>query len=277
MKITLSLTLYAILLLAFFSSCTTSHAVFNSPLNGNMSDYHAMPTRADEHKSGTYVGGGLNIGGANDALRDNVVTLKASLHEAHAAGAFRFNYGGSLSIGSYNISESGYTYYNDRADSIIRGNSGSHYWGSYGVFAGVAVAVPMGHRGEWRCIGIEGNYAREFGEYYDFRSKVPDSIFRINDRHQYLGTLGLTTEWINKRRRGTEFGVKLGLGTSFRRLYYYNRQPPASGNFGDNNSREDLIYFNNTFHITSRRNTYYIQYTVAERAAFFQIGLNYRL
>jgi len=39
----------------------------------------------------------------------------------------------------------------------------------------INVARPMGRRGEWRYIGLEGSLFNEWGDYYSFRKGLPDS------------------------------------------------------------------------------------------------------
>jgi hypothetical protein len=237
-------------------------------MQGNSAVYHAMPAASDSVKSTTYVNGALSAGGMNEGWRDAVYALQAGLHRSHAINDFRFNYGASLALGSYDVKPY-YDYYS--SNPIGTNNSGSKFFGAYGVYGGISAATPMGRRSEWRYIGVEGTLFNEFGGYYTFRKNLPDSAATEIDKHKYLGSAGINTEFVFKGRSENKFGIKLAVGSYLRRLHYYEQYP------GDYyHPYDQLIYFSNTYHFTFKKTTAYFQFNIATHAAHFQLGYNYR-
>jgi len=235
-----------------------------------MLTYHPIPAASDSIKSATYVNGSLSLGSMNDRWRDNVYSLQAGLHRGHALGNARINYGGSVAIGSYNLSSDSYNY-NYLSPAVY--DEGAKFFGTYGLFAGISAAKRMGKRGEWRFIGAEGSYYKEFGDYYTLRKSLPDSAADEIDRKNYIGSLGINTEFIFKTRRMVESGVKIAFGSYLRRLYY-------NGDINNSNyyyHYDDLLYLSTTYHITIKKNTGWIKFNLATHAAHFQLGYNFRL
>ena len=254
----------------FFSSCI-ENSYLHSPMQGSSSAYHAMPVASDSVRSATYVNGALSIGGMNENWRDNVYTFQAGLHRAHVLNHFRLNYGASLALGSYNVKPYN-NYYSNYVDSLFYRNGGAKFFGAYGIYGGISAATRMGRRGEWRYIGVEGSLFNEFGEYYTFRKNLPDSQATEIDKKKYLGAVGINTELIFKGRSQTKFGIKIGLGSYLRRLYYYDDY--STGYYY--RPHDDLLYFSNTYHFTFKKTTTYFQFNIATHAAHFQVGYNYR-
>ncbi len=269
---TRSLLLPALALLMIFtcSSCIES-SFFHSPVQGNTSAYHAVPLASDAIKSATYVNGALSIGSMNDGLRDIVYSGQAGIQRSNVVNNFRLSYGASLAAGAYHVNQY-YDYYSGYANALSPGQTGSKFFGAYGLNGGISAAKRMGRRGEWRYIGIEGSLFNEFGSYYNFRKNLADSQAIEIDRKKYLGAAGITTELIFKGRSQNKFGIKFGLGSYLRRLYYLDSQP------GDHyREHDDLIYFSNTYHFTFKKTTAYFQFNAATHAVHFQAGFNYRL
>lgn len=261
----------ALLLFAmiFFSSCIES-TYFHSPVQGNSASYRAMPVASDSMKSATYVSGSISIGGMNEFWRDGVYKFQAGLHRSHVLDNFRLSYGASMVAGSYHVKP--YFDYNGNYIDASR-NAGSKFFGAWGLYGGVSAAKPLGRRGEWRYIGIEGSLYNEFGAYADFRQQLPDSSAQEIDRKKYLGAIGLNTEIVFKGRSLNKFGIKIAAGSFLRRLHY---NYPASSSYY-HHSHDDLIYISNTYHFTVRKTTAWFQLNLATHAAHFQFGLNYRL
>ncbi|MEP6746482.1 MAG: hypothetical protein ABJB86_02080 [Bacteroidota bacterium] len=255
----------------FCSSCIES-SYFQHPLQGNNSAYHAMPVASDSVKSATYVNGALSAGGANDAWRDALFTLQAGLHRAHVVDNFRISYGASMAVGSYKINSGSYYNYYYSPNGMPTYKTGATFFGAYGLYGGVSAATSMGRRGEWRYIGVEGSLFNEFGNYYNFRKNLSDSQATEIDRKKYLGSLGVTTEWVFKGRSKTKVGIKIGAGSYLRRLNYIN---VYQRDYYHNH--DDLLYFSVTNHYTFKKNTVYFQFNLATHAAHFQVGYNFRL
>jgi hypothetical protein len=207
----------------------------------------------------------------NDGWRDNVYSFKAGIHQAYAIDNLRLYIGATGVLGSYNIN--GNYFDNNYRDSSIYRHAGNKSFGAYGLNAGLSAATPMGRRGEWRYIGVEGSLFSEFGDYYSFRKNLPDSAASIIDKKKYLGSLGINTELVFKGRSKNKFGIKIAMGSYLRRGYYYNGYSGNSYSL----SNQDLFYFSNTYHFTVKKMTTYFQFNVATKAGHFQFGVNYRL
>jgi hypothetical protein len=254
--------------IVLFSSCIES-SYFQSPIMGSTSTYHAIPVASDSMKSATYVNGALSIGGMNENWRDAVYTMQAGIHRSHMLDNFRLNYGASLALGSYKVRDYNYYNYQNGTPSY---KTGGTFFGGYSLYGGVSAARRIGRKGEWRYIGLEGSLFNEFGDYYNFRKNLSDSQATEIDRKKYLGSLGVTTEWVFKGRSKTKVGIKIGAGSYLRRLNYTNVYP--SGYY---HTHDDLLYFSVTNHYTFKKNTVYFQFNLATHAAHFQVGYNFRL
>jgi len=256
-----------------FTSCIHK-SYYQSPVQGNIPSFHAIPLASDSLKSAVYVTATLSLGGMNERLRDNVISFQGGLHRSHAIDHFRMYYGASLAVGNYNVKRYDYYYYDTYyADTIsINKNAGGKLFGAYGGYGGISAAARMGRRGEWRYIGIEGNLFNEFGDYYTFRKSLPDSAATTIDKKKYLGSLGISTELIFKGRSQNKFGMKFAFGSYLRSLPYNNGRSSNPYNTQDN-----LLYFSNTYHFTVQKTTTYVQLNFATHAANVQFGFNYRL
>ena len=260
---------FSLLLILFYSSCIES-SFFHSPVQGNTSAYHAIPVASDSIKSATYVNGALSVGNMNDGLRDRVYSAQAGIHRSNVINNFRLSYGASLAVGSYDINSSGYYSYYQNQYSTYK--AGAAFFGGYSLYGAISAARRIGRRGEWRYIGIEGGLFNEFGDYYNFRKNLPDSQATEIDRKKYLGSLGVTTEWVFKGRSKNKIGLKIAAGSYLRRLNYFD---PYPGDYY--HTHDDLLYFSITNHYTVKKTTAYFQFNAATHAVHFQVGFNYRL
>lgn len=264
-------TLAVLLLIAcIFSACKESN-FFHSPLQGNSAVYRAMPLASDSEKSATYVSAALSLGGMNQLWRDGVYKLQAGVHKGHVLNQFRLNYGAALAAGYYNVKPY-YNYTGSGASTIT--DNGTKSFGAWGLYAGLSAARPLGRRGEWRYIGIEGSLYNEFGKYYNFRRHLADSVAEEVDRHKSLGSLGVNTELVFKGRSGNKFGIKIAAGSFLRRLQYTNS---SNSNYYYHGPHDDLLYLSATPHFTVRKTTTWFQLNLATHAAHFQVGFNFKL
>ncbi len=264
-------TLAGLLLLSMFSlSACVSSTFFHSPLQGNTAVYRTMPVASDSMKSAVYASAAISLGGMNELWREGVYKFQAGLHRSHVLGNFRLNYGASGAIGFYNLK----SYFDANGNYVGIGQSpDAKFFGAWGVYGGASAARPLGRRGEWRYIGIEGSLFNEWGDYADFRQHLSDSAAQEIDRKKYLGSVGINTELVFKGRSQNKFGIKIAAGSFLRRLQYLQQ----GGNLYNYRSHDDLIYFSNTYHFTIRKATTWFQINLATHAAHFQFGMNYRL
>ena len=205
----------------------------------------------------------------NQLWRDGVYKFQGAVHRGQVLNNFRLNYGASLAAGYYNV-KSYYNYGGSNSSNVPA--AGTKFFGAWGLYGGLSAAKPLGRRGEWRYIGIEGSLYNEFGDYYDFRRHLPDSAAQEIDRHKYLGSLGINTELVFKGRSLNKFGIKIAAGSFLRKLKY-NR----NAYYSYYRSGDDLLYFSATPHFTVRSTTAWFQLSLATHAAHFQAGITFKL
>lgn len=259
-------------MLLLFSSCANTRTILRSPQTNQQNAYHAMPTLEDERKTAHYVSGTLTIGGMNDFLRDDIYIFQGRWHVAHQLGTNLQGYFGlNGSAGVYKISShSWYGYYDPLNGSITtyEGPKGNKGTSSLGSTAGLAYAIPLGTKAEWRILGVEGSAGQEFGSYYKLRKSLPDTLVSLTDRRNFHATLGGFTEFIFKpRNRDIRIGYQLAVGSSLHRLR----------NHYDGWHDFTPYYINNTFHFTVRRTTGSLRIASGKYFAGVQMGFSYRL
>ena len=266
LTMTKNLHLLLFIVFIFFSSCV-QHAYYLSAFTSNSNPYHAIPLQSDSIKGATYINSSVAIGGANSNWRDNIVSFRAGLHRSNTFGNFHLYYGGNVAIGSYNVASYSNGEFSGGMDApTINRNAGSKFFGGYGFNGGFNALVPLRSGGEWRVIGLEGSAQNEFGDYLNFRKNLPDSAANIDNRNKWTGTIGITTEIISRRRSGSTFGYKLGIGLgliTIRNNANYTVNPPA--------------YVSNTLHFGRDNWIAFGQLNFGTYTGNFQFGVNYRL
>lgn len=262
--------LFSILLCCLFFTSCIQKAYYQGPMVGSTSVYHTMPVASDSQKSATYANAAIGLGGMNERLRDDVFSFQSGFSRSHVLNSWRLNYGASVAVGTYHVDASAPLY----PDTVSRiKNTGTKFFGTYGGYASVSAATPLGRRGEWRYIGLEGNLFNEFGSYYTFRKDIPDSAANTIDKKRYMGSLGISTEFVFKRRSQNKFGMKFILGSYLRSLNYFNRD----STYYYTHSHDNLLYFSAIYHATIKKSTAFVQLNFATHTANFQFGFNYRL
>jgi hypothetical protein len=167
--------------------------------------YVPKPASYDSVKKVIYLSGGL--GGStginlSDAITHGTVDISVGhdLKKANLAyGAFA--YGGVITnTGSSNNS-------NDRYPLNSKG------FGAIGGRFSIN-AYTTGKRSNFRYLGFEATYSKEFGSYADFRKAVNgiDNHYAITGTD--LLTMGLTSEilWRNRRPEYTQYGIRFFIG-----------------------------------------------------------------
>jgi hypothetical protein len=262
-------TVMVLLSCTMLTSCV-HQGYFLSPFQANNHAYKSLPMISDSVAGATYASGNISLGGANQNLRDGVFTIQGSLHRAHSFRHLQFHYGANLVAGNYHVKQNyDYDGRGGGNPATIFDQPGNRFFGGAGAFGGVNLVIPFRSGSEWRVIGAETNYQREFGDYGRFRRKLPDSAANVITRDRYFQTVGLTTNVIKKfRKSGNTFGYKFGfyVGTSrSRRLdsYYGTHILP--------------VYISNTLHLTRQRVTGFAQINAGTFALNFQTGVNVRL
>ncbi len=263
-----STTLFFIFILV--SSCTR-HAYYQSPFATNNHPYRTLPLQRDSVKSAMYASGALAAGGANEHLRDEVYMVNLSAYRAHNLRNFKAYYGITGSAGSYEVKNyrdttGRYSFFNP---SYINQNSGEKFTAGAGGIGGANFVLPFKKGGELR-LGIETSVQREFGEFLEFRQKMPDSSANVINRYQTDGTLCFSFDLIGRsQKNGSSFGWKLA------RVITLNKQLYILSTFDERFFRSNSL--SNTFHYTDQQITGFIQINFGSYAANFQTGIIFRL
>lgn len=264
----LLLTALALMIPFLFDRCTY-RAYYQSPFYGNSETYHAIPLRADSLKSATYVSGVFTEGGSNDNLKDNVFAFTGSIYRSHNFGNFQGFYGVSGSLGSYDVTnDSGYKPSGGRA-TLYTPNPGSKFFGGYSASGGINVVIPLDRRGsEWRVVGASFTWQKEFGDYWGFRKRLPDSMANSIFNNTVTGILGLSTEFAFKTRHGM-IGYKLMLAEDILNGGSHYR--------GYDNVQYRMQFFQQTLSFRRQRVTGSVQFNLGDRLFNAQLGVGYRL
>jgi len=268
-------------IICFIGCVPERHAYFLSPTNSNANPYAVIPMKTDSLRSANYISALYNIGSANDLGYDNVLAFQLRFHRSHNFGIFQAFYGANISLGSYVISDYFRTKYSDSPnvygnyyppyqyfDTVFRVTGRSSFFGNYGFTGGINMVIPF-EKGEWRPLGIEMSVQNEFGNYLNFRKTLPDSAADIVFRKSFTATLGFYMDIIGKNRHGTEFGYKISYGFPLNSINNYYRNVGAS--------IFPMCYLSNTFHLTKKRITAFMQANVGTYAQSFQTGVSCRI
>jgi len=245
-----------------FASCA-EYNYYQSPFTSNSNPYHAIPLQSDSISGATYINTSVTVGSANYSWKDVLIGFRTAVHRANTFGNFHLYYGANVAVGSYNVSTDIYT---DPNTSNATLHGGGRYYGGYGFNGGFNALVPLRNGGEWRVIGLEGSAQREFGDYLNFRRKIPDSAVGVNYKDDWMGTVGITTEIIARRRSGATFGYKLGIGmgiSSTRNYATYSTYTPT--------------YVSNTLSFGRDNWLAFCQINLGTYTGNFQFGVNYRI
>jgi hypothetical protein len=239
-----------------------------------------MPLKSDSVKTALYASGVLSTGGANYQQRDGFNAFVGSLYRTQNFSSFQAFYGVTGSLGIYHIKSYGFTpsggtgpgvYYDDNKnlnDSLLTVRSGGKFFGSFGVTGGIAYVVPFPGGGEWRFLGVEVNWQREFGDYLSFRNSLPDTAANLIDKHNNYFTLAIGTDIMGRTRNGS-IGYKIAAVFAPRRLTQFDKNRRSFS--------KSSGYWSNTFHVTVKRVTGFTQLNFGTYAIDWQLGLNFRL
>lgn len=256
--------LIALVLYSFTTGCSPSYL---HPMFGGSTAYHVMPLKSDSVHTGLYASGNLVIGAANE-LADEQVYGQANMYVSHQFGFFNAWYGLNFSAGNYRLS-------NDENVSTqpYRRNQS---FGSWGGGAGINGTVPLKRRGrnkgEWRFLGVQGTFQKDFGNYLDFRKAVDPSMAENLVTSDKLNTMGLYTELVMKNRRGyvsilLQYNFLLGADYTFIDDTYY-----------DYSRTRRYGYFSPACHFNFGRTSAVVQLNIGNRGMFnTMFGFNYRI
>ena len=263
--------IHCALVLALALSSCSYNAFYLSPFNSNTASYKPKPLLSDSVKSASYGGIGVTLMSANADSRDFNYNFQATFHRSHTFQFIQAYYGATAAIGAYHVDSirKNNSYYVD--ENFINANSGIKKYSGIGVNGGVNIVVPMNDRAEWRIIGVEGSYGKEFGDYLNFRKMTPDSAANAVYRPDDYGNLGLTSEIAWRKRNGFFMAVKGAYGWSLHKV----REYPYDGY--NHSPYLSQRYFTSTIALGRNRVTGYMQFSAGSYTTGFQGGIIYRL
>jgi hypothetical protein len=254
-----------------------SQAFYVSPFNGNSGEYHPLPLLADSGKTAFYAQAAFFSGSANVNQNDRVAGGNASLYWTHRIGWFQCFSGVGLTLGDYDARrwDSNHNWsptMTPPANSTqLNTYTGHHLFGATGFSGGIDFVIPLGGGSEWRIVGMETNLQREFGAYYRFRAKLPDSLATLDIRDRFFGTVGVTSEFVIKGKNG-EWGFRVSQGWAIGAPY---RNPTAYDSIW---ARPLQYHYGNvTAQCTFGRSTVYFQVDGGTKCNTGHLGFVYRL
>ncbi len=208
------LCLFCILLL---SSCANN--IYTPALFGHDIAYQPKPMTQDTKKNSNYISG--TYAQHQTINTDDVSFGELNLSRAHAykngnlaLGVFGF--AGRIKNGSYSSdSASKYRFRNLSFEGV-------------GVRASGNFTTSFG-RTDWRFLGFEAAYSKEFGAYTNFRRAVAGYPGYYSTLNSSLFNVGLTTEiiWHGRSNIENQYGFRVYLGRTFGDLSYLTN--PISG------------------------------------------------
>jgi len=171
-----------------FSSCLEHRrAMYLSPMDAQSIPYHTIPFRADSLKSAVYGSLIYTAGAANDKGKDYINGGQASIYRSHNLGHIQAYYGINLSMGTYGLTNFYNSHYTPGSAGFFGGGdqpvdtfyhipSHKYSYGSYGISGGIN-GVKTSGRTEWRYLGFETSWQKEFGDIIPsekiFRTRLP--------------------------------------------------------------------------------------------------------
>ncbi len=221
------------------SSC--ANKVFTPALFGDNIAYQPKPMSYEVKKTTNYISGTFGIHSAVN--NDDVGFGELNLSRAHT-----FKYG-NLALGMFGF-----------AGRVTNATSDSNNIGKYsfkhlsfeglGIRASGNLTSSFDHI-DWRFLGFEAAYSKEFGAYTNFRRMVFGQSGYSTSLGSSLFNAGLTTEiiWHSSSINENQFGFRLYIGRNFGNLRYLNNLPLGSASFYFLNSY--TCYFMQLHHIIS--------------------------
>jgi hypothetical protein len=254
-----------------FGSCTLRNLYYVSPYNGTAAPYHAIPLSADSIKSSTSAGGDLYFGSANEDGSDNVFLFSGNISRTAQLNHFQAYYGLDLSLGNYEVVKVD-SFNNSSSVNFAAINSmdGNKFFEGLGASGGINFVFPF-KGGEWRVLGLELSSHREFGDYLNFRDKLPDSAATLIVKNDYFTTWGFYSEILSKTNYGN-WGFRFSSGRIIE---------PDYNNLGIYDARTNRLlrysYINLATHFTWDKWTTYMQLNFATKATGVKFGAVYQL
>jgi hypothetical protein len=218
----------AVLLLSSCSRYYYAPALFRSDVA-----YIPKPASYDSAKKTVYISGGI---GASQGINlvDEISYGTIDLSAGHvfkktniAYGAFA--YAGKIENTSLNDSPTNIYPLNSKGFSAVGGRFSANLYNAR-------------KRSNFRYLGFEAIYSKEFGSYLNFRKRVngTENYYAITGSD--LLTMGLTSEiiWRNRRAQYTQYGIRVFVGGRYLNYKFSDSAIYSSSSYP---GQFDLAYF----------------------------------
>ena len=203
-------------LLSCLFSCRPAY--LGAGLHGNEMTYWSKPTTRDSAKiTAVYASGNLTANSGYQA-GDRLLLTQGAVYQSHTSKGANLSYGVFGYAGNYNVGTSRIPL--------------DKYQGNYGLYGGGLRAsfnfnANIFDNIDWRFIGIDMAYSREFGSLSNLRRSIPDSLVRKDNiqpnydrdriillRSPEMFTWGFTSEIVFKGKNNERLALKYFLGRS---------------------------------------------------------------
>ncbi|WCT12395.1 hypothetical protein [Mucilaginibacter jinjuensis] len=213
--------LFAAALLLIFSSCTKHY--YPSAMFQNDVQYMSKPYSGDSVRHGTYVSGALLLTGNSGNIDDGASAGLLNIYQSYTLKNPNLNisYGVLGFAGNYRAGT-------DNTNISIDKNF-------YGLGVNFSMS-PYINRGnvDWRIIGLDLTYTKEFGDYAAFRQRMLNTDKLTYYRKTDLFTYGLFTEAMVKVSPAVSLAFKIGLNNTPGQKQYINGIPFNNVGFNAN-------------------------------------------
>lgn len=246
-------TIYPYLIISIvLSSCSNIYGP--ALLNADIA-YQPKPISQDSIKHSNYIHLSASSGSGAEFIHE------VSFAQANISRAYVFK--------NFNTSVGAYGFAGNYTRSYSSDNSTQDF--SKKAFAGLGARASANYfliseRANFRIIGFEAGYSKEFGKYASFRKKHLGHQDYIINPDTEIFTAGFTTEiiWHTRKSIHTQHGFRLFIGDTFTNETYYDA-------FGDDIENQDKYVSLNYFLQIKRFN---INIETASQSS--RIGLGYR-
>lgn len=203
----------ALIVLLLFTGCSSSRYYYDPALFNSGVGYQPKPISFDSVKSSNYI----SVGSGSITKTEYESTL------------FQFDYNKGYTFKNINLSYGAFGLAGSVKNTRVPAENAFYYkrksFAALGAKTVINTFFTSG-RTDFRIVGLELAYSKEFGKYADYRRMVlvdPDFYSIINTG---LFTGGLSSEviWHHKKTVNTQFGIRLYIGRTFGNYYYINSQ-----------------------------------------------------
>lgn len=225
----------------------------------------------DSIKNRLYGTASLNTSSTNNELRDQNTIVHMELYNTHRFNKLQVWYGGGINAGLYYVGpndDSSYTYF-----QYFDERRGSKLYSGFTAQAGLTYTLQINRKTEWRIIGLQATFQREYGDYLRFRKLIQEDQIWVNGLavSPWLLTVSFSSELCWKTEHGSLFymnQVNLLTGKDYKYNKTHNPLNPNARVGGR------YYYYTNTFGYKAKNTTYFLEGYIGKRLIGLQLGLD---